>query len=848
MKLRSWLVRGLGVFCLVLAGSLLSAGVAPFPAQLAYAQGSTVGSIIVQGNQRVEAETIRSYFRPGPGGQLDAFQIDEGVKALISTGLFQDVRPTIQGGRLVITVVENPVINRIAFEGNKKVKDDQLKSEIQSKERGTLSRPVVQADTARIVEVYRRSGRFDVHVEPKIIELPNNRVDLVFEINEGVKTGVKLIQFIGNRFYSSYRLKDVIKTSETGPLLAFLQTGDIYDPDRIEADRELLRRFYLKHGFIDVRIISAVAEYDPERRGFVITFSIEEGEQYRVGSVDVQSTIRALDPALLRVKLRAYPGDVYNAEAVEKTVEDMTIEASRQGFAFATVRPSATRDAATRTVNLLFTVTEGQRVYIERINVRGNTRTRDYVIRREFDLAEGDAYNRALVNRAERRLKNLSFFKSVKINTEPGSAPDRVVLNVDVEEQATGEFSVSGGYSTADGFIGEVSVAERNLLGRGLYGKIGVQYGQYTKGATISYVDPYFLGYRVAMGIDLFYKQQLPTSYVSYETETYGAGTRLGFALREDLSLQLRYSIYQQKITLTPQLMNCNNINPDFVNTFPTPDKIGTTPALTPPDGFGGIANCYVDGEASLAVKSAVANGPVLTSLVGYTLTHNTLDNNRNPTSGLLAEVRQDFAGVGGDVRFFRTTADLYSYREVFSDVVGLVHLQGGQVAGIGGDLRMLDHFQMGPNLVRGFAPAGIGPRDLTQYPFTGILGDALGGTYYWGASVELQTPLYFLPKDAGIKVAAFADAGSLWNYSGPTVFPATGEVISGNFCPTFGPGIPNATPCPVDNGMHVRSSVGIGLIWESPFGPLRFDYAFPLSKEPYDRVQQFRFGGGTKF
>jgi outer membrane protein insertion porin family len=848
MKLRSWLVRGLGLFCLVLAGSLLSAGVAPFTARLAYAQGSTVGSIIVQGNQRVEAETIRSYFRPGPGGQLDAFQIDEGVKALISTGLFQDVRPTIQGGRLVITVVENPVINRIAFEGNKKVKDDQLKSEIQSKERGTLSRPVVQADTARIVEVYRRSGRFDVHVEPKIIELPNNRVDLVFEINEGVKTGVKLIQFIGNRFYSSYRLKDVIKTSETGPLLAFLQTGDIYDPDRIEADRELLRRFYLKHGFIDVRIISAVAEYDPERRGFVITFSIEEGEQYRVGSVDVQSTIRALDPALLRVKLRAYPGDVYNAEAVEKTVEDMTIEASRQGFAFATVRPSATRDAATRTVNLLFTVTEGQRVYIERINVRGNTRTRDYVIRREFDLAEGDAYNRALVNRAERRLKNLSFFKSVKINTEPGSAPDRVVLNVDVEEQATGEFSVSGGYSTADGFIGEVSVAERNLLGRGLYGKIGVQYGQYTKGATISYVDPYFLGYRVAMGIDLFYKQQLPTSYVSYETETYGAGTRLGFALREDLSLQLRYSIYQQKITLTPQLMNCNNINPDFVNTFPTPDKIGTTPALTPPDGFGGIANCYVDGEASLAVKSAVANGPVLTSLVGYTLTHNTLDNNRNPTSGLLAEVRQDFAGVGGDVRFFRTTADLYSYREVFSDVVGLVHLQGGQVAGIGGDLRMLDHFQMGPNLVRGFAPAGIGPRDLTQYPFTGILGDALGGTYYWGASVELQTPLYFLPKDAGIKVAAFADAGSLWNYSGPTVFPATGEVISGNFCPTFGPGIANATPCPVDNGMHVRSSVGIGLIWESPFGPLRFDYAFPLSKEPYDRVQQFRFGGGTKF
>jgi outer membrane protein insertion porin family len=848
MKFRRWLVRGLGLACLVLAGAVLSGGVVSLTARPAYAQ--TVSSIIVQGNQRVEAETIRSYFHPGPSGQLGAFEIDEGVKALISTGLFQDVRSSIQGGRLVITVTENPVINRIAFEGNKKVKDDQLKTEIQSKERGTLSRPVVQADTARIVEVYRRSGRFDVHVEPKIIELPNNRVDLVFEITEGVKTGVKLIQFVGNRFYSSYRLKDIIKTSETNLLLSFLQTGDIYDPDRIEADRELLRRFYLKHGFIDVRIVSALAEYDPNRRGFAVTFTIDEGEQYRVGTVDVQSAIRPLDPALLRVKLRVYPGDVYNAEAVEKTVEDMTIEASRQGFAFATVRPSATRDAPTHTVNLLFTVSEGQRAYIERINIRGNTRTRDYVIRREFDLADGDAYNRSLVNRAERRLKNLGYFKNVKISTDPGSAPDRVVLNVDVEEQATGEFSVSGGYSTADGFMGEVSVAERNLLGRGLFGKVAVQYGQYTKGLTVSYVDPYFLGYRVAWGVDAFYRQQLPTNYVSYETDTVGFATRLGFTLREDLALQLRYSLYQQHIVLAPNLANCNNINPDFVNTFPTPDQIFTTPALTPPPGFAGIGNCYADGEASLAVKSAVANGPVLTSLVGYTLTHNTLDNNKNPTAGLLAEFRQDFAGVGGDVRFFRTTADLYHYREVFPDIVGFLHLQGGQVAGLGGGgLRMLDNFQMGPNLVRGFAPAGIGPRDLTQLPFTGIFGDALGGSYYWGASFEVQTPLYFMPKDAGIKVAAFADAGSLWNYTGPTTFPATGEVISGNICPTFGPqNFPNAVPCPIDNAMHVRSSVGVGLIWESPFGPLRFDYAFPLSKEPYDRVQQFRFGGGTKF
>ena len=461
------LLEGLASSCLALWGVLSGAGVVSLTTGIAYAQTPTVGSIAVQGNQRVEADTIRSYFRPGPSGRLDAFQIDEGVKALYATGLFRDVRPAIQGGRLTITVVENPVINRIAFEGNKKVKDEQLKSEIQSKERGTLSRPVVQADTARLVEVYRRSGRFDIRVEPKIIELPNNRVDLVYEIIEGTKTGVKTIEFVGNRVYSAYRLKDVIKTSETG-ILAFLQTADIYDPDRVEADRELLRRFYLKHGYIDVRIVSAVGEYDPNRKGFVITFTIEEGEQYRIGTVDLQSSVRPLDPSLLRPKLRTFSGDVYNAEAVEKSVEEMTIEAAKRGFAFATVRPRAVRDPQAKMVNLVFVVDEGQRAYIERINVRGNTRTRDYVIRREFDLAEGDAYNRALVNRAERRLKNLSYFKSTRISTEPGSAPDRVILNVDVEEQSTGEFSVSGGYSTADGLLGEVSIAERNLLGRGL--------------------------------------------------------------------------------------------------------------------------------------------------------------------------------------------------------------------------------------------------------------------------------------------------------------------------------------------------------------------------------------------
>ncbi len=397
----------------------------------------------------------------------------------------------------------------------------------------------------------------------------------------------------------------------------------------------------------------------------------------------------------------------------------------------------------------------------------------------------------------------------------------------------------------------DVSIGERNLLGRGLYGKAAVQYGQYTQGVNLSFVEPYFLGYRVAFGVDLFGKVQKPTNFVSYTTNTAGLGLRFGFVLREDLSLQMRYSLYRQEVSVPDAFKNCNNINPDWISTFPTPDKYGTGGVFDfPAEPAGQInQNCYADGEASLAVKRELASGAVMTSLVGYTIAHNSLDNNKSPTDGLRAELTQDFAGVGGDVNFIRTTGNVTAYREVLPDIVGITRLQGGYITGWGGkDLRMLDHFQMGPNLVRGFAPAGIGPRDLTQFPYTGLQGDALGGTMFWGTSFEVQTPLYFLPKDSGVKVAAFADAGSLWNYTGPTTFPATGEVLSGNLCPSWGPGNNPAVPCPVDNGMHVRSAVGVGLLWASPFGPLRFDYAFPLTKQPYDRIQQFRFGGGTTF
>jgi outer membrane protein insertion porin family len=818
------LLVGVG-FC-VLAASLGTAGTA---------HAQSVSQIVVEGNRRVEAETIRSYFRAGGNSErLDAATIDAGLKALYATGLFQDVRINQAGGRLVVTVIENPVINRVAFEGNKKAKDEQLAAEVQSKARGTFSRATVQADVERIVDVYHHSGRYDVRVTPKIIELANNRVDLVFEINEGEKTGVASINFVGNRHFSDYRLSDVIKTGVTH-WWSFLKNNDIYDADRVEVDRDLLRRFYLRNGYADVRIVSATAEYDPSRKGFVITFTIEEGEQYRFGAVDIQSTVNAVPPESLRPILRVGPGNVYNADLVQKTVEDLTIDVAKRGYPFASVKPRGDRDFDRKLVNIVFTLEEGPHAYIERINIHGNTKTRDYVIRREFDIVEGDAYNHALVDRAERRLKNLGYFKTVKITSEPGSAPDRVIINVDVEEQSTGEFSFSAGYSTADGVLGEVGIGERNLLGTGDIARASIQYGSRSRGFNLSYVEPYLLGERLALGLDVFAKQTTDPTYLSYTSSTIGGDIKLGIPITDYLTTQLRYTIYRQEIQLPQQFDNCNNVNPNSLNnTFPTPDKQATT--IDPATNAPFATNCYADGEASLAVRKELAQGPVFVSMAGYGFTYNTLDNNRNPTSGFLASINQDIAGVGGDVNFIKTTGDFKLYNEILPDLIGLLRFQGGIASGWGGQgLRMLDHFQSGPNMVRGFAPSGFGPRDLTP----GTNNDALGGSMYWAATLEFQQPLWFAPKDFGMRFAVFADAGQLLDYKGPTSWDVTNEQLT-----TCNNGIVGQ----LCNDTLVRSSAGVGLIWDSPFGPLRFDLAYPITKQSYDHTQLFRFGGGTKF
>ena len=853
---------------LLLAGVLLSLGSGSAAAQQADG-GAAATSIVVEGNRRVEAETIRSYFKVAPGERVDAAKVDSALKALYASGLFQDIRISQQGGRLIVTVVEAPVIDRLAFEGNNKIKDEQLQQEIQSKARGTLSRATVQADVQRIIEVYHRNGRFDVSVVPKVVERPNNRVDLVFEVHEGEKTGVKTIIFVGNHVYSDYRLKEVIKTS-TSNILSFLQTTDVYDPDRIEADRDLIRRFYLSHGYADVQVVAATGEYDPGQKGFIITFTIEEGPLYRFAAIDVQSNIRAIDTGSLLVGLRARQGDVYNADAIEKTVEDLTVEIAKHGYPFATVRPRGDRNAQTRTVSVVFVVDEGVRAYIERINIRGNSRTRDYVIRREFDISEGDPYNRALIDRAERRIKNLNFFKAVKITNEPGSAPDRVVINVDVEETSTGDFSVMGGYSTADGFMGQVSVSERNLLGTGRYARASLTAGQYIRGVEFNFVEPYFLDYRMSGGIDLFARQTLASPYLSYGTSNYGTNLKFGIPLREDLSLQLRYSIYAQQISLSSSLDDCTNINPNFTSTFPTPVALAAA-SLGVPGGINAAypgwqpanfqSNCLYQNNlplyvAALPIREELSYGTEIVSQPGYGLTFNTLDNNKHPTSGLLVNFGQDIAGLGGTTAYLRSVIDFRGYYEVISDLVGVLHLQGGDMLGLkkcptsgtcvsnNGYVSVLDDFKMGQNLVRGFQPAGLGPRDQT----IGGADDALGGTMYWGASLEFQYPFYFLPKDAGFRGAVFVDSGSEWGYKGETQYPATGE-INGLVTPNI-PGTSYVCQCGLlyADSSAPRVSVGASLIWDSPFGPLRFDFAYPVLKQPYDRTQFFQFGGGARF
>jgi len=787
---------GLAMFGVIVAGRIV-AGCIVAGCGAALAQPSAAPSISVEGNHRIDAGSIRSYFHPGPGGHLEAADLDAALKGLYATNLFADVRIARSDAGVTVRVVENPVIRRLALEGNHKLKDDQFKNELQSKSGGPLWRPLVQEDVQRIVDLYHRRGYFGVRVDPKIIEQPERQADLVFEIKEGRKSGVKQILFVGNHAFSADRLKAAIKTGETN-LLSFLLDNDLYDPDRVEADRDQLHRFYLKHGYADARIVSAKTEYDPAANGFVLTFTIEEGGPYRIGAVDLRSDAPDLDAGVLRPWLAPAAGDVYNAEVVQKAIEDLTIEAARHGHPFAAVEVHPNRDPIKHVIDLVYAIEPGVHRYVERINIHGNSKTKDYVIRREFDVGEGDAYNRALIARAERRLKNLGYFKTVKITEEPGSAPDRIVLNVALEEQPTGDFNIMGGYSTTDGLLGEVTIGERNLFGTGNAVHANVTYGQYTRGFELGGIQSNVGGSGLAVGADLFAKQDFANVNRSYGGETYGATFKLGTALNENLGTQWRYSLYNQRTSLSPNLMDCSPSNP-------------------PP-------GCYANGEASIPVKQAALAGPAWVSMAGTTVSYNTLDNIRSPTSGINATLNQDLAGLGGDVKFLRTTEDFRAYHEVAGDAVGMVRGQSGYITPWGGQsVRLADSFFGGPQLVRGFAPNGFGPRDLTP----GTTMDNVGGRQYWSTSAELQAPVPLIPAASGLKLGFFTDMGSVWGFHGTGSTPALSQSLQ------------------VADGSQIRSSLGAGLIWDSPLGPIRADYAIPVSKTSYDITQRFSFSAG---
>jgi outer membrane protein insertion porin family len=761
-------------------GGVLAATLAMMSVAIA-AEDATRDSIAVEGNHRVDAETIRSYFYPSVGRGFDDVARDAALKSLIATRLFDKVAIDNIGGKLVVRVSEAPVLNRVAFEGTKKVKDADLTAAIESKPRGTLQRAIVQSDVNRIVEAYRRVARDEVRVTPEIIDQGGGRVDLVYNILEGAKTPVRRIDFSGNQAFGKRQLSAVIKTSAHS-MLSFLTGGDVYDPDRVAHDQEQLRLYYRSKGYADVSVAAARVEYDPVKRGFILTFAIDEGPRYQFGDIGVACNIAGLDPETLRRSLAVRNGAMFDGNALDKSAETLAIALARLGYPFAHAVPRLTRDQAARRVDVTFAIDQGSRMYVERIDIHGNTRTRDYVIRREFEFGEGDAYNKTLIDRAERRLKNLNYFKTVKISSRPGSSPDRIVLDIEAVDQPTGDFFISGGYSTVDGALVEVKVAEHNFYGTGYDLKASATWGQYARGINLSASEPYFLGTRVAAGIELFGRQTDVSSYQSYSSYTYGGGLVFGTPVTEELGVQWRYSLYKQNIMLAP-----------------------TTNGLTP----------------SLVVQQAAAAGPALVSQAGTTSTYSTLDNNKSPTSGVRAQLSQDIAGLGGDVKFLRTTEDVRYYHQLNSDLTGMVRAQGGYITGWGGrQAPLMNSFFGGPTMVRGFAPNGFGPRDLTA----GSTMDNVGGSMYWATTAELKSSIPGVPDEYGLKASAFVDAGSVFRYAGPTTFPGSSQSVK------------------VANSNVVRSSVGVGLTWASPFGALTIDYAVPLTKAAFDVAQPFRF------
>lgn len=749
-------------------------------ASAASAEAAVIRSVQVRGAQRAGEEAVRSNLTIQPGVSFSGADIDESVKRLYATGYFSDVKISVSGSSLVVTVAENELVNQVVFNGNRKIKDDKLSGVVQTQPLGPYSQAMVDADIERIRAAYSQIGRSDVEITTQTVNVGQGRVNIAFVINEGDRTKIADINFVGNQAYGDGRLKAVIVTKESGPL-SFLTRKDVYSPDKLRADEDALRQFYYNHGYPDFRIISSDAQLDAATNKYTINFTVEEGPRYQFGDIHVESSVEGVSGEELQGLVETKPGAVYDSREIQKSMEAISKQVASKGYPFARVTPRGDRNLQTNTIGVSYMVDQGERAYVERIEIRGNTRTRDYVIRREFDFSEGDAFNQEMISRAKRRLEALGYFTSVNISTSQGTAADRVVVVVDVEDQSTGSFGIGAGYSAGgDGFILEASVEEKNFLGRGQYVRVAAGGGlNDSRTYSLSFTEPYFLGYRLAAGFDVFRSET--SSNDNYDYSEQGFTLRVTAPITEDLATTLRYT-YKQIEYETDSDNDYNDLSPIY--------------------------------------QDLVDHGKYTQSSVAQTLTYNTLDSQTMAREGIYATFTHEFAGLGGDSEFYKISgrARYYQTLSTEADLIGSIAVGAGHVFATGDNLNVFDQFTLGGRQVRGFDNNGIGPRTKAD-------GDALGGTTYFTVSADASMPMPAVPEDIGLRLAAFADAGTLY-----------GNDVKGSSADIEG------------TGMSWRASVGVGVMWASPFGNIRMDYAIPVLKEDFDETQEFRFSMANQF
>jgi outer membrane protein insertion porin family len=732
-------------------------------------EGGRIEAIRVEGSQRIEPATVRSYMRLNPGDPFDPERLDASLKNIFSTGLFADVALSREGEVLVVTVVENPIISQIAFEGNDRIDDETLSNEVQLRSRLVFTRTKAQQDVQRILDIYRRSGRFAVTVEPKVIQLEQNRVNLVFEIDEGPLTTIKAINFVGNTAFSDSDLEDEI-ASEEYSFWNFLTTTDTYDPDRLAFDRDLLRRFYRNEGYADFTVLSVVAELTEDREEFLVTFTVDEGERYKFGTSDFIVGLRNLEPESLRQYISYDEGDWFDASLVEETSVQIIDALGNLGFAFVEVNPQVDKDDEERIINLTFEIIEGPKVFVERIDIEGNFRTLDEVIRREFRLVEGDAFNVTKLRRSRSRIQNLGFFSSVDLEDEPGSQPDRAVVKVTVEEQSTGNLSFGIGFSSAAGPIGNVGIQERNLLGRGQDLRANIRVAGSETQIRMGFTEPYFLDRDVSAGFDVFRIAQ-DRDESSFDLERIGGSLRFGYNLGENIRHVVRQTIEYQDI-----------------------------------------------GGLSLGTSDVIRDeeGSEIRSIFGSEIKYDTLDNRFDPRAGMVVKLKNEAGGLGGNSRFIKGELTGGYYYSINRDWTLSLRGGVGAMTAIADDTSVIDRFFLGGSDPRGFEFAGLGPRDATT-------NDSLGGERYYKSTAELSFPLG-LPEDLAIRGRLFSDVGSVWELDD------------------------RGTGAAIDDTSAPRITLGGGISWNSPFGPVIVDLGFPVAKESYDKKEVLSFSFGTQF